>query len=57
MVNEDGIFLSKNYGLVCTQKLHPFNLISKEMDAAQPTCRQNAGGKMTLYASVKDLQF
>lgn len=39
MVNEDGIFLSKNYGLVCTQKLHLFNLISKEMDAAQPTHR------------------
>lgn len=56
MANEDGVFLSKNYGLVCTQKLHPFNLISKEMDAAQPTCRQNAGGKMTLY-SIQDLQF
>lgn len=48
MVNKDGIFLRKNYGLVCTQTLHPFNLISKERDAVPSSCRQNAGGKMTI---------
>lgn len=57
MVNKDGIFLRKSYGLVCTQNLYPFNLISKERDAVPSSCRQNAGGKMKLYGSVQYLQF
>lgn len=57
MANEDRIFLSMNYGLVCTQNLYTFNFISKEMDAVPSTCRQNAGGKMTLCGSIQYLQF